>query len=163
MEEWRPIQGFLGYSVSSFGRVRRDSTGRIISVKVNQYGTPHVGLMLKGIQRRRSLAKLVAKAFIPNSNEFFDTPINLDGDRLNCVVENIMWRPRWFAIKYNRQFTQKQWPLPIGAPVRAIETGEVFPGSFEAACRYGLLERDIWESVQNGKVVWPSYMTFELA
>jgi hypothetical protein len=163
MEDWEPIRGFPGYSVSTLGQVRRDVSGRILSIKVNQYGVPYVGLMRDWDQHQRSLAKLVARAFIPNESDIFDTPINLDGNRFDCGVDNLMWRPRWFAIKYNQQFTYNRYQEPIEAPVRAVETGEVFRDSFHASCRYGVLERDLVVSVRTGKLTWPNYMTFELA
>ena len=161
MEEWAPIQGFPGYSVSNLGRVRRDVTGRILRIKVNQYGVAYVGLM-RDDQKQRSLALLVARAFLPDGSDIFDTPINLDGDRFNCAADNLMWRPRWFAVKYHQQFTHNRYSEPIEAPVRAIETGEVFSDSFEAACRYGVLERDLVLSVRHNTVTWPNYMSFEL-
>jgi hypothetical protein len=163
MEDWVPIQGFPGYSVSTLGRVRRDSSGRILRIKVNQYGVPYIGLMRDWDQKQRSLALLVARAFIPNTSDIFDTPINLDGDRFNCAVDNLMWRPRWFAVKYNQQFTHGRYSEAIEAPVRAIETGEVFRDSFEASCRYGVLERDLVLSIVHHTVTWPNYMRFELA
>lgn len=163
LEDWEPIRGFPGYSVSSLGRVRKDATDRIMSISVTQYGTPYVGLMRGWDQYKRSLAKLVAKAFLPTPTEAFDTPINLNGDRFNCAVDNLMWRPRWFAVMYNQQFTHGRYDRPIEAPVRAVETGEVFGNSFEASCRYGLLERDLVLSIENNTVTWPSYMRFELA
>jgi hypothetical protein len=164
MEEWEPIQGFPGYSVSSFGRVRRDQTGRILRVKINQYGVPYIGIMNDYDQHQRSLALLVAKTFLPTPTEAFDTPINLDGDRFNCAVYNLMWRPRWFAVKYNQQFTSKHYNIPselIGGVVRAVDTGEVFGSLMEAARRYGLLERDIALAIYNNTVTWPNYMRFE--
>jgi hypothetical protein len=163
MEDWEPIRGFPGYSINRLGQVQKDSTRRILAVQINQYGVPYIGLMRDWKQHQRSLAKLVARAFVPNESDIFDTPINLDGDRFNCAVDNLMWRPRWFAVKYNQQFTHNRYQEPIGASVRAIETGEVFRDSFRAACRYGVLERDVVRSVLTGKVTWPNYMSFELA
>lgn len=162
MEEWEPISGFPGYSISNLGRVRRDATGRILHVKVNQYGIPYVGLMRDLEQWQRSLALLVAKAFLPNPTDFFDTPINLDGDRFNCEVENLMWRPRWFAVRYNQQFTQDAPQRAQKAPVRAIETGESFGSPMAAAQRYGLLEHDVLHSIRHNTVTWPNYMHFEV-
>lgn len=162
MEEWSPISGFSGYSISTLGRVRRDVSGRILGVKVNQYGVPYVGLMRDDDQKQRSLALLVAKTFLPAASDFFDTPINLDGDRFNCEIDNLMWRPRWFAVRYNQQFTQGRLPEAIGAPVRAVDTGEVFDTSFDAACRYGVLEHDLVQSIKHNTLTWPNYMRFEV-
>lgn len=162
MEEWEPILGFPGYSISNLGRVRRDVSGRILHVKVNQYGIPYVGLMRDSEQWQRSLALLVAKAFLPNPTDFFDTPINLDGDRFNCEVDNLMWRPRWFAVRYNQQFTQDAPQRAQNTPIRAIETGEAFGSPMAAAQRYGLLEHDVLHSIRHHTVTWPNYIRFEV-
>lgn len=159
MEDWVPVQGFPGYSVDSLGQVRRDSSGRVLRPKINQYGVPYVGLMKDWEQKQRSLALLVAKAFIPRALEAFDTPINLDGDRLNCSVENLMWRPRWFAIQYNRQFRER-YEHPIERPIRDEKDEEVLPGSLAVAIRYGLLERDVVLSILNRTYAWPTYQVF---
>lgn len=161
MDDWVPVQGFLGYSVNPLGQVRKDSTGRVLYTRLNQYGVPYVGLMRDWRQCIRSLPRLVATAFLPTPNEIFDTPINLDGDRTNCHVDNLMWRPRWYAIYYVNQFRDRYFN-PIEVPVRAVETREIFSNSFDAACRYGLLEREVVLSVLNQTPTWPTYQTFEL-
>lgn len=162
MEEWVPVQGFPGYSVNPLGQVKKDSNNRLLHIRLNQYGVPYVGLMREWRQCIRSLPKLVASAFLPMPNAIFDTPINLDGDRTNCSVENLMWRPRWYAIYYTNQFTKERYQHPINAPVRAVETGERFSDSLSAACRYGILEREVVLSILNHTPTWPTYQMFEL-
>ena len=159
--DWIPVQSFPGYSVNPLGQVRKDSTGRVLHTRLNQYGVPYVGLMRQWRQCIRSLPRLVATAFLPMPNAIFDTPINLDGDRTNCSVDNLMWRPRWYAIYYANQFKER-YDHPIDAPVRAIETEEEFDNSLDAACRYGLLEREVVLSILNHTPTWPTYQTFEL-
>lgn len=161
-QNWEPVRGFPGYSVNTLGQVRNDSTGRLLHTRYNQYGVPYVGLMREWRQCIRSLPRLVATAFLPSPSEIFDTPINLDGDRTNCSVDNLMWRPRWYAIYYANQFKDR-YDHPIEAPVRAVETGEVFPDSFAAGCRYGILEREVVLSILNQTPAWPTYQRFELA
>jgi hypothetical protein len=162
MDDWVPVEDFPGYSVNPLGQVRKDSSGRLLHVRLNQYGVPYVGLMREWRQCIRSLPRLVATAFLPMPNAIFDTPINLDGDRTNCAVDNLMWRPRWYAIYYANQFKER-YDHPIEVPVRAIETEEVFGNSLEAACRYGLLEREVVLSILNKTPTWPTYQMFELA
>lgn len=160
-DEWVPVLGFPGYSVNPLGQVKNDSTKRLLATRVNQYGVAYVGLMRDWKQHIRSLPKLVALAFLPATNEIFDTPINLDGDRMNCHVDNLMWRPRWYAVDYFNQFTER-YDNPIDVSVRASETGETFPDSFAAACRYGLLEKEVVLSILNRTITWPTYQRFEL-
>jgi hypothetical protein len=161
-EDWRPVEGFPGYSVNPLGQVRRDSTQRILTTRFNEYGVPYVGLMRDWQQCIRSLPRLVARAFLPIPSDIFDTPIQLDGDRSNCRVDNLMWRPRWYAVLYNNQFTKGRYENPIDAPVHAVHEQEQFPNSLAAACRYGLLEREVVLSVLNRTHTWPTYQYFEL-
>lgn len=159
MEYWRPIEHFPGYSVSDHGRIRADKSERILVLSKNQYGLLQVGLMRDGVQYHRSVPLLVAKAFLPPIAGPFDTPINLDGDRYNNHVDNLAWRPRWFAIKYNQQFK-----LPsdqhIMNPIIDLETKEVSQNSLEASKRYGLLEKDLVFAILNRTYVWPTYQEF---
>jgi hypothetical protein len=159
IEAWMPIKNFPEYSVSNNGKVRSDKTGRILSLNENQFGVLQVGLMRDGIQFHRSVPLLVAKAFLDPESEPFDTPINLDGDRHNNRVENLVWRPRWFAIKYNRQF-RYPYENPIHARIIDLKTRELSENSFECACRYGLLEQDLVLSILNRTYVWPTYQEF---
>jgi hypothetical protein len=99
--------------------------------------------------------------FLDPPTEIFDTPIQLDGDPLNCSVDNLMWRPRWYAVRYKNQF-KEQHTTPINKPVHAINEGEKFPNSLAAACRYGLLEEEVVSSVHNRTPAWPTYQYFEL-
>lgn len=159
MEKWREIDSFPGYSVSDQGRVRTDKTGRILSLSENQYGLIHVGLMKDGVQYHRSVPLLVARAFLTQSNALFDTPINLDGDRHNNRLENLLWRPRWFAIRYNQQF-RRPYENPIFSQIVDLKTGEVSENSLHCAQRYGLLEQDLVLSILNRTYVWPTYQEF---
>lgn len=160
--EWSPIVEFPGYSVSREGQVRNDDTGRIMVLTENQHGITQVGLMKEGKQFKRGVALLVARAFLPaHPHEAFNTPINLDGDRTNNHVDNLMWRPRWFAIMYHRQFHNDK--RGFKEPVIDTKTNEWFPTSWAAATKYGLLDREIMMATLNRTYVWPTYQEFRLA
>jgi len=158
-EVWKPIEHFPGYSVSDHGRIRADKSGRILSLNDNQYGVVQVGLMLNGVQYHRSVPLLVANAFLRRESIPFDTPINLDGNRHNNHVSNLVWRPRWFAIRYNQQF-RRPYENPIFAKIIDLKTREISENSIECAKRYGLLERDLVLSILNRTYVWPTYQEF---
>jgi hypothetical protein len=161
MENWVRIDGFPKYTISSDGEVRHISSQRSLTPQINQSGVPYVVLMRDWTHCSRALARLVARAYLPRPSQAFDTPINLDGDRFNCAVENLMWRPRWFAVQYHRQFTDAP-AARVEAPLRASESSEVHFSSLEAASRYGLLEHDVVRSVLHGTYVWPTNQQFEL-
>lgn len=161
MDDWTPISGFPKYSVNSLGQVRHDRTGHLLHPQTNQRGMPYMVLMRESRHASRSLALLVARAFLPPLSEAFDTPINLDGDRFNCAVSNLAWRPRWFALQYHRQFKERYFN-PILVPIKNLDTGEEFPDGLEACIRYGLLERDLFLSIANQTVPWPLMNRFDV-
>lgn len=160
--EFKPIDEFPGYSVSNFGRVRNDNTDRIMTLTINQHGIVQVGLVRGGMQFKRSVALLVARAFLdPPHPDTFDTPIHLDGDKFNNHIDNLMWRPRWFAIRYQRQFSSKR-DIAIDRPIREVHTKQRFKNSWEAATMFGLLDREILSSIVNRTYVWPTYQQFRV-
>lgn len=159
MEEWRVVAEFPEYSISNLGRVMNNHTGRILVLTQNQYGVLQAGFFLDGVQYKRGVAKLVANNFLdPSALPAFDTPINLDGDRTNNAVYNLMWRPRWFAVKYHQQF--KHYRTGIKTPIVEVKTGETFKNSFEAAKTFGLLDKEIYVATMNNTYVWPTYQVF---
>lgn len=162
MEEWREIDEFPGYSVSEYGFVRNDETNYQLAILVNQHGVANVGLTKDRVQHKRSVALLVATAFLtPHPLEAFDTPINLDGDRRNNRVDNLMWRPRPFAIKYHNQFDDGK-RSSIVRPLQDISTKEVYENSMEAAMANGLLDREIFLAIVNHTYVWPTFQRFRV-
>lgn len=161
MEDWREVDEFRGYSVSSCGRVRNDQTGYILSLLVNQRGIVNVSFNARGIQYKRSVSLLVARAFLPvHPLDSFDTPINLDGDRRNNHISNLMWRPRWFAVDYFKQF--QDWRRGFLVPIEETTTGERFENSWHAATKYGLLDKEIYIATLNRTYVWPTYQRFRV-
>ena len=157
-ERWLPISEFPGYSVSNMGNVFNDEAEHPIVVSLNQFGIPHVGLTKNGIQYRRGLAHLVAKTFIRNPNERFDTPINMNGDRTDCRVDNLAWRSRWFAIHFFREMATNM--QLIDEPIVDSE-GRHYKGSRHAAEYLGVLESDIFKSLEEGRPVPPMFIQFQ--
>lgn len=159
-EVWRIIPEFPQYSVSTHGRVRNNKTDYKLAQLRNQAGVINVGLMRDLVQHKRSVAVLVASAFVPNDKRYFDAPINLDGDRYNNHVANLVWRPRWFAVKYFQQFHNNLRGFRV--PVVEVNSGEEFETSWVAAVKYGLIDRDILIATANRTYVWPSYQVYRV-
>lgn len=160
MEEWVPLLGYPGYSISSLGRIRNDKRDRVLTVVSLPTNWTYVGIMKDGVQVKRAVSKLVCESFIPRHvNPKFTTPIHFDGDLSNCRVDNLDWRPRWFAIQHTLQF-RRELPVYPDA-VREIKTGETFPNTWKAVCRYGLLYMDLVLSIVNKTYVFPTMQTFE--
>lgn len=160
------IEDFPRYEVTTFGRVFNRETGREMAQNQIQYGIVTVSLMQdveividgytthQSIQKSRSVKSLVAKAFVEGHSDVFDTPIQLDGNRENLHASNIMWRPRWFAIRYTRQmYNQEEWFFTI--PIVDTTNDVIYDSIFDAATTMGLLCRDIKMSLHNDKPVFP--------
>ncbi len=160
MEEWSYIPEFQAYSVSDMGRVRNDDTGRLLAIKRNNLGTCFVGLSKNGRQHQRGLSLLVATAFLPKmeKRENFVHPIHTDGDQTNNNVRNLLWRPRWFAMEYAKQFKH-----PIGEnslPVLELQTQERYITAWDASIAFGLLASDLIYAIANRTIVWPTFQEF---
>jgi hypothetical protein len=161
MEEWIPLRDYPGYSASHLGRIRNDTRERVLAIVKTQSRHTYVGLMQNGEQVKRSVANLVASAFVSNPRPHqFTTPIHRDGDVANSEADNLLWRPRWFAIKFTQQFRKD---LDAPSPVRDRETGEVFEDLWIPVMRYGLLYMDILLSIPNRTVLFPTLQAFEWA
>lgn len=159
--EWREILEFPNYSVSDTGLVRNEETGHEMRLHVNQRGIVNVSFNRRGQQYKRSLAVLVATAFIRNARPLaFDTPINLDGDRRNNNANNLLWRPRWYATEYFRQF-KTTWQ-GIDKPVEEIKSREIFNSSWDAAVTLGLLDSEIVNSVIYRTYTRATFHTFRV-
>lgn len=155
------IELFPGYMIGEQGCVCNYETGHSLAIMRNKEGVHNVGMSRDNKQYKRAVNILVANSFLkPSKYEAFDTPINLDGDRSNNHVDNLMWRPRWFAVKYHQQFHRKH--RGFNTPIIETQSGERFENSWAAAIKYGLLDQEIVTATQNRTYVWPTYQTFQV-
>lgn len=158
MEEMRTIYPFSNYGITNWGRVFNLKTGREMVLSPTEHGELTVGLMHEGTQYRRSVKVLVAKAFVEGENDIFDTPLLLDGDRDNLRADNIVWRPRWFALAYIQQFDDE--PEYYSAGPVLDSNGNEYEDVLEAAMMTGSLCKDIRDSIFNDTRVFPHGMQF---
>jgi hypothetical protein len=159
-EIWATLSEFPKYLINEFGEVVNESTGHVLAQSMNQNGVVKVNILDNGRHHTRSVKILVAIAFVERYDEICNTPIHLDGDTQNNHVSNIVWRPRWFANKYTRQFYEITELHDLG-PIVDTETKAVYKTYFDAAIIHGLLVDDIWRSVRTGKPVFPTDQIFK--
>lgn len=143
---WAPIREFPDYSVSNYGDVVNEVTGRVLSQSTTTQGAYKVNIIHDRRPHCRSVKVLVAEAFVEGQDETFDTPIHLDGNQYNCRSENLMWRPRWFAWKYTRQFVHLQPYVSVG-PILELESQVTYMTIYDAGTINGLLFQDIWDCI----------------
>lgn len=146
MEVWLPVEEFPGYEVSSHGRVRNDSTQRILGMYDNGGGTLQVVMRRERKNNARAVHKLVAEAFLDLPPEDH-VPIHLDGNWLNNHVDNLQWKPRWFAFKRTRQLNRTRPRDP--RPVLEVKTGRVYDNALVCAKEIGGLEELVISTAQS--------------
>ena len=96
VEQWRPIDGYEGYYlVSSMGRVialpnSHHKAPLLMKLKPERCGYLKIGLSMNNKQKFLLVHRLVAKAFIPNPNDY---PFinHIDENKKNNCVENLEW------------------------------------------------------------------------
>jgi hypothetical protein len=106
IEEWKDIVKYEGhYQVSNLGRVksiqrfRMGNSGsptlvreRILKPKTDRYGYLVCGLSKEGILIHMTVHRLVAFAFVTNSDPIRNLQINhIDGNKQNNIYENLEW------------------------------------------------------------------------
>ena len=129
-EIWKDIDGYEGfYKVSSKGNiysvVRKDSRGnkcggRMLRPGCHIDGYLQVNLYKNGIAKRKPIHRLVAEAFIPNTNGFPQVN-HRDEDKVNNNVENL----EWCTSKYNNSHGTRIERLSKKVRAVNIKTGEV--------------------------------------
>jgi hypothetical protein len=97
-ERWRLIDDYDNYSVSSFGRVRNDDSGKVLKAGINSSGYYAVSLCNNGKKKNVYIHRLVTHAFIDNHNNkgYVD---HIDNNKLNNKIPNL----RWVTSKENNQ------------------------------------------------------------
>lgn len=63
IEEWRTVPGFQNYEVSSWGRVRRARTNRLLRPYLNRHGYQRHGLYRDGKRAQPMIHRLVCEAW----------------------------------------------------------------------------------------------------
>lgn len=161
LADLKPIDGFEDYLIAEDGEVYTAWKHRRIRPSLTREGATKITLYRDGQPFTKSLPLLVAKAHLYNDHDpdLFDTPIHLDNDLSHNHVDNLMWRPRWFAVKYQRQYWNVEFRTSR-IPVVDVQREEVYDNIMQPCQRFGLLFIDVFDSCNRGTTVFPTGKTF---
>lgn len=139
METWKTADGYPDYEVSTAGRVKKKSTGKVLTSTVDSRGYPAVTIFSDGKQRTKNVHRLVAETFIPNPDDKL-TVNHKDGNKRNNHISNLEWNTLSENVKHAYATGLKKRPDNCGSPkrkVRIVETGEVYESIGECARAIG--------------------------
>ena len=128
METWKTVEKYPNYLVSTDGRIKKKSTGRILVTTPDSRGYPAVTIIDNDGQHTKCIHRLVAETFVPNPEGKL-TVNHKDGNKRNNHISNLEWNTLSENLKHAYQVGLKQRPDNAGSPkrpVRIIETGEIF-------------------------------------
>jgi hypothetical protein len=160
--KWKELEEFPGYVVSNLGEFANMRTDREIRPSRTRQGHAKISLYKDGRLVTRSVALLVAEAFVAKADDHFDTPIHLNGDLMDCAADNLMWRPRWFAIRFHRQFYLEAFHDDQRERIN-VKTGEHYASMKELCMREGLYYYDVDKSCYEETFVPITYQEFRVA
>lgn len=146
IEIWRNISGCPGYQVSNKGRVKSLSNDKKRKEKIlkpfkNNKGYFSVNLWKDGIKKNITVHRLVASAFIQNDS-LFNTEINhLDENKENNCASNLEWSDRKHNCNYGNR--NKKIAKAKSLFVKCLETGVVYPSSYEVQRQFGFNQASI--------------------
>ena len=154
--EYRSLEplGFPLYSVSDLGEVVNNNTWTTKAYLKNQNGYKFVSLYQGPRRVSRQVAVLVAETFIRGMYPLeWNTLIYLDGDLDNCKASNLAYRPRSYALRYNRAIRtvdRSKWHLDH----TAIDWDGVelrFDNVVDSAAHFGILIEDVLKALETGE------------
>ena len=158
MEQWKTIEGFDNYKISTLGNVK-NKVNKKLSIRLTKEGYNRVRLYGNVIQNK-CVHRLVAETYIPNP-ENKEQVNHMDGNKANNMLCNLEWMTRQenvtHAVENNfREITEAtraagRWLAANYqfAPDKKIildeSTGIYYEGGQEAADALGISKNKMWK------------------
>lgn len=154
--------GYPGYFIDRDMQIYvQTRAGDIRPVKYNTSSNGSVKVnMVRSDGKRTTIpvGTIVATLYVENHNpQFDDTVTYRDGDKQNYHPANLMWRPRWFAVEYHKQFERYSVDDEEN-PVYERETKLIFKNIMHACIYHGILYRQVLESIESTTPTYTSIL-----
>jgi hypothetical protein len=92
LENWKDIEDYENYQVSNFGNIYSKTTEAFLSSDCKKHQYRYVTLSKNNKQSTFCVHRLVAKAFVYNSNPDLKTQVDhIDGNKRNNYASNLEW------------------------------------------------------------------------
>ena len=122
-EVWRDVEGYEGiYQVSDLGRVRSLKFGKVRVLRASKNGC---GYLYIGLHKDRKIKtvrvhRLVAQAFIPNSDEGKNEINHINEDKTDNRASNLEWCDRSYNLAYNGLHHRRKHSQPVRDKVKDL-------------------------------------------
>ena len=142
-EQWKIIEEFPNYEISSYGRIRNISTQKYLSGGKDKDGYFQVTLIKNKKQFCRRVNKLVAIEFIKNPSDY---PIinHKDENKENNHIDNL----EWCTYQYNNIYGTRL--DSYRKKVKCIETNIIYDGLRVASRCCNIPHQSIIKSCKRG-------------
>lgn len=103
-EEWKNIENYPNYQISSFGRVKSLKFGKekILKQRKDKDGYKLINLYENKKSHTLKIHRLVAQAFIPNPNNYCVVN-HRDENKQNNTVDNLEWVTQEYNCNYGKR------------------------------------------------------------
>lgn len=165
VEIWKPIENYEGfYEISTYGNVRslshmdkmnRFHPGKMLRPQKHDKGYLQIVLCKEGIKKRCYMHRLVANAFIPNSDPEKYCEVNhIDEDKTNNHVSNLEWCYHKYNATYGTILQRKADSTAKPVVGTNIETGEekLFRSQTDAAKELGVAQAGISKALRKKRL-----------
>ena len=137
MEIFKVIKEYPMYSVSTEGRIRKNSTRKILVPSRKSSGYMQINLMTNdGRRKKEYVHRLVALTFLANDNHFPEVN-HIDGVRDNNVLSNLEWVTRM------ENMAKSSWPKRITVYTKNGDLVGAFDKIGDACSALGLTESNV--------------------
>lgn len=161
---WYTLPDFPDYEINQYGAIYNNRTGSLMRVSPTNHGHQKISLLGRdGIRHTRSVAVLVADAFVDRPSPMCDHVIVKDGNLSNVSASNLAWRPRGFSWEYTHQLKVQQPLHYCNLRVTNLMANVEYTSIVHAGMVEGLLFKDIWRSTYSGSHVYPYGHVFEIS